>query len=368
MYNNGWGDTVHFVYPDIGYYDIGLRITVQSLVSYVYHRQIEVVHELTVDFDYTTTCIGNATQFTNTSESSDGIISASWDLDNDGLFDDASGNSFNYLFSTAGIHNVGLRIVTMSGLAKAYYKQVLVADFPIADFNATNACSGIFTEFTNTSVFAADDLPEYIWKFGDGSAWSTISNPIHTYSSPGIYNVTLIVKSLFGCSDTIIRNVGIKPLPEFSLEYSGETTFTEGESITVTAIGDYDQAVWSNGTVGNSSIYTEGGIHTVEVSKDGCLSSKSFTLTVNDRVGIASLITPNGDGYNDRWEIFHVEKLSPCIVSIYNRSGVEVYSNSDYINDWGGTFEGRLLPEGTYYYILRCKDGKISKGAITIIR
>lgn len=369
IYNNGWGDTVGFTYPTIGTYNIGLRITVVSLDSYELRKDIEITHELNVSFEYTIVCIGNATQFTNTSESSDVIVSTQWDLNNDGIFNDASGNSLNYLFSSLGPHTIGLRVTTQSGLAKAIYRQVIVADEPTANFTATNACVGSFTEFTNASLTIPEDIATFIWKFGDGSQWSNVSNPIHTYTSPGIYNVTLIVNSSFGCSDTIIKNVSIKPLPEFEIEYNGETEFTEGESVTVTAIGDFDEAIWSNGTTANSVVITEGGIYTVEVFKNGCASSQSFSITVNDRVGIANLITPNGDGYNDRWEIFHIEKLRPCNVSIYNRSGVAVYSDSDYLNDWTGTYKGKPLPEGTYYYILKCdKETNIRKGAITIMR
>lgn len=81
-----------------------------------------------------------------------------------------------------------------------------------------------------------------------------------------------------------------------------------------------------------------------------------------------SLITPNGDGINDKFII------KPAILAgekyeiiIFNRYGDEVYSNKNYNNDWQGTYEGKQLPEGTYYYIVIDQNGDQFKGPINII-
>lgn len=66
-----------------------------------------------------------------------------------------------------------------------------------------------------------------------------------------------------------------------------------------------------------------------------------------------TIITPNGDGMNDNFII-------PCIESglynanelyIYNQWGDEVYYSQSYQNNWAGTYNGKDLPTGTYYYI-----------------
>ncbi|QEC42973.1 gliding motility-associated-like protein [Pseudobacter ginsenosidimutans] len=56
-------------------------------------------------------------------------------------------------------------------------------------------------QFTNlsTSAFAPRT---YKWLFGDNQE-STDEAPVHTYNTPGKYDVTLIVFSRYGCSDTI---------------------------------------------------------------------------------------------------------------------------------------------------------------------
>ena len=67
-----------------------------------------------------------------------------------------------------------------------------------------------------------------------------------------------------------------------------------------------------------------------------------------------NLITPNGDGLNDNFQI-------PCLqndsypnnsLTIFNQWGDEVYSAQPYTNNWQGTFNGEDLPVGTYFFIL----------------
>ncbi|PCH64719.1 MAG: hypothetical protein COC01_10670, partial [Bacteroidetes bacterium] len=48
------------------------------------------------------------------------------------------------------------------------------------------------------------------WDFGDGDV-STLTNPMHEYSDTGYFPVTLLVINEFGCADTIIDTIRIKP-------------------------------------------------------------------------------------------------------------------------------------------------------------
>ncbi|HQO32464.1 MAG TPA: gliding motility-associated C-terminal domain-containing protein, partial [Chitinophagales bacterium] len=66
---------------------------------------------------------------------------------------------------------------------------------------------------------------------------------------------------------------------------------------------------------------------------------------------IPNAISPNGDGINDVFEI-------PCAVgnvelNVYNRWGIEVYREGQYMNDWDGRYKGSPLPDGTYYYVVK---------------
>jgi len=84
---------------------------------------------------------------------------------------------------------------------------------------------------------------------------------------------------------------------------------------------------------------------------------------------IPQVITPNGDLKNDYFVIDDIDKKSPTQLIIFNQWGDEVYSNSNYLNEWDGkNNNGSELSEDTYFYILNFPDGKTVKGFVVIKR
>jgi gliding motility-associated-like protein len=56
-------------------------------------------------------------------------------------------------------------------------------------------------------------------------------------------------------------------------------------------------------------------------------------------------------------------------ITIFNRYGMEVYSKSDYTNEWkGNANNGDELPDGTYYYVFSRDNGETRSGWIYINR
>ncbi len=105
-------------------------------------------------------------------------------------------------------------------------------------------------------------------------------------------------------------------------------------------------------------------------SPDGCLGIDSvivFVTQVNELI-INNIITPNGDGKNETWNINKPRSLSGCPVSIYNRWGKIVWQSYSYNNDWDGTNNsGEPLPDGTYFYTINC-NGNDFKGSVILMR
>ncbi|MDQ4140245.1 MAG: gliding motility-associated C-terminal domain-containing protein, partial [Bacteroidota bacterium] len=90
--------------------------------------------------------------------------------------------------------------------------------------------------------------------------------------------------------------------------------------------------------------------------------SETTLIPVGLGAPIPNIITPNGDGLNDTFEL-----TMSCLevdLKVYNRWGKMVYEQANYQNSWDGTD----LPEGTYFYQLNSQNGLSWKGWIEISR
>jgi gliding motility-associated-like protein len=87
-----------------------------------------------------------------------------------------------------------------------------------------------------------------------------------------------------------------------------------------------------------------------------------------DEVVVFSGFSPNDDGYNDLFEIVGLEKYPTNSLKIFNRNGNQIYEAEPYKNDWNGKFDGKVLIDGTYFYILELGNGIKKSGYIQIHR
>jgi len=96
-----------------------------------------------------------------------------------------------------------------------------------------------------------------------------------------------------------------------------------------------------------------------------------ITVTINlEEITVevipANFISPNGDGYNDRWFVQGLEN-DTFEAFILNNNGKILFRSSDYHNEWDGTSKGKELPPGIYYYLLKSPNIEL-KGTVTLIR
>ncbi|WP_449047825.1 gliding motility-associated C-terminal domain-containing protein [Parapedobacter sp.] len=84
----------------------------------------------------------------------------------------------------------------------------------------------------------------------------------------------------------------------------------------------------------------------------GCEKIESVTVTVLNDLMVPNSFTPNGDGFNDDWEIKGLANYPNAVLQVFNRWGTLVFSSRGYTVPWSGRHNGTPLPSGTYYYTL----------------
>ncbi len=154
---------------------------------------------------------GSPVQFDGTQSSDrDGTINGySWNF--------ADGSTSNlptpaHAYATAGTYTVSLTVTDSAGGTSTAYRTVTVTDRPpTAAFNPTQATvlAGSSVPFDGTQSSDPDGtLGAYSWNFGDGSG-STASQPSHTYTMPGTYNVTLSVTDNSGNRASVTHQITV---------------------------------------------------------------------------------------------------------------------------------------------------------------
>lgn len=127
-------------------------------------------------------------------------------------------------------------------------------------------CENGTTFFTDTSFAINSNIVQWNWDFGDGVI-SNIQNPQHNYSSPGLYDVSLIVENNLGCIDTIIKpnlvRVAENPNAEFIVSDSiGCVQFTTNFSGSINYNAPGGNYYWNFGDGTSNLFNTLQPIHT----------------------------------------------------------------------------------------------------------
>ncbi len=119
-----------------------------------------------------------------------------------------------------------------------------------------------------------------------------------------------------------------------------------------------------------TTIYVTVSPYTTEGISTNC-SQTSFTTERSQQpesnVVIPKFFTPNNDGVNDLWKIKPPEELSVTQVRVFDRYGA-LLKQMDPTQGWDGTFKGRRLPSGSYWYSVQLTDGRPIRGFFVLKR
>lgn len=168
---------------------------------------------------------------------------------------------------------------------------------PSADFQAdiTNSCFGTI-HFSDLST----DIPQaWSWNFGDGDT-SNIQNPIHTYTSPGTFTVTLKVTNTLGV-DSLVRTAYINISFPTAPTYSGDTVICSGDSTTLTAnLLSGNEASWYDNN--NNLLFTGATFSTPALTSNTTYRLSQFTPTPLQQVGPTNTAFGSGGYHNTGFE------------------------------------------------------------------
>ena len=108
---------------------------------------------------------------------------------------------------------------------------------------------------------------------------------------------------------------------------------------------------------------------------NNCKGTASVDVKVRGEAIVKKLkpenfFSPNEDLYSPYWKVEKIDEYPQCEVAVYDDKGVRVFTAKPYMNDWDGSFNGKRLPDGVYYYIIRCEGEESAprSGSITLLR
>ena len=170
---------------------------------------ISIYNQPLSSFSTNAVCLDDSSRFTNLSTGNgDPLTTYAWDFD-DGLT--SSSISPAHFYQNAGSYNVTLTVSTAHCTDDTTIV-VAVSDLPAVAFapSSTTACDGATIQFTNSTTGSNT----YSWDFGDGGS-SLATSPSHTYTTPGVYTVTLTAAAAGGCSATqsLLNLITIRTTP-----------------------------------------------------------------------------------------------------------------------------------------------------------
>jgi gliding motility-associated-like protein len=323
------------------------------------------------NLDINEACTGEQLQFTDLSTGDNrGTLVRSWNFGNGS----SSAQNPTNIYATAGNFNPVLTVSYsgVTGCSDASDPKPLTinnAIQPVISSLSTAICPG-----EEASLSVAGSFTSVTWTPG-GSGNSI------TVSEPGTYSVNTVDNT--GCPGTDNIVIDAKETPVITITAnnnavpSGSITVSPGSTVLLLATGA-DNFLWSpaesldNASIANpkatpatSTIYQVTG--TID---GGCTSLATIEIRIDGSkldVAIPLAFSPNGDSENPTWVINGSENYPDCSVNVFDARGRRIYQQKGLI-EWDGTYEGKPVPDGTYYFVYGCPDKRTMTGSVLVFK
>jgi len=261
--------------------------------------------------DLTSGCAPLEVTFTDSSDPGPAgpILSWSWDFDGDGFEDSDLESPPAQVYAAPGIYTVSLTVTNAVGEDTETKEDSITAIAANVDFSAdvTSGCVALDVQFTDLSTDCGAPITDWSWDLDDdGFEDSDVPNPSYTYTTPGVFTVSLTVTNALGsATETKTDYIAVDgPIPDFS---AGETfgyapltvDFTNMTTQCLSKITgwgwDFDGDSVMDSYAENPPPHTYGasGIYTVSLTVSTATSSTTETKT--DYIEVRGLIHVDAD-------------------------------------------------------------------------
>ena len=270
-------------------------------------------------------------------------------------------NTSTYLFEFVGVTNpgshqlsVGTNVISVKvsnalGCFDLFDLTINLLEKPTVTLPQNlELCSG-----NTLTLDAGIGFKNYLWNTGE-------TTRIITVSQPGIYSVE--VENNSGCKNSAQTTITQPELGEISSVSIINNTATVNMSVSGDFLYSLDMQTWQTTNIFSN---LNNGTYTVYVKTTGnCfVDSEKFTIFSIDNV-----FSPNGDGLNDTWIVEGIENYPGSEIVVYDRYGNVVLQKitTEETFEWSGNSNSRILPTGTYWYVIKITDGRILNGWLTL--
>ncbi|MCX6291815.1 MAG: PKD domain-containing protein [Bacteroidetes bacterium] len=296
-FGNTQTDTIQnpvYSYPTGGSYLISLLVTSDAGCTGSTTFLLDISFRPHSGFDATNTCVGQSVQFVDLTTSPSPIQNYSWDFGDS--FTDTIANPSHTYASVVTTYSVSFIVTALNGCVDTTTREIKINNIPSASFNYAplNVCEGNNVAFTDLSSVSGDTISGWLWNFGDATT-DTVQNPVHQYSTPGNYTVTLIAYSPTSCGNSTTQNLSVIQSPDAAfgsvnvcldsaMQFIDQSTTPSG-SFAASWFWDFGDA--TNDTLQNPThVFQSSGDHLVKLtvtSNFGCTNTDSAIVTIHPK-------------------------------------------------------------------------------------
>ncbi|MGV3698260.1 T9SS type B sorting domain-containing protein [Flavobacterium sp.] len=224
--------------------------------------------------------------------------------------------------------------------------------------------------------FATQSIPNAVYNWSGPNGFSSAEqNPTITNATAANAGNYIVTATIDQCNAVATIAINSNDSPDYTYE-----KVCEGGVFSVRIIPTADSAFdpntatyqWSGpnnfSSTDNPLTLTNqapGDYHVVVTNNEGCSSPQTLTIGATF-CDFPNVITPGTDGFNDSFDLtgFDVELLQ-----VFSRWGRLVYEESNYVKGWyGQNMCGGFLPDSTYYYFVKMRNGQEKHGWIFVGR